>query len=172
MVVLVDKKPSVEEFDAFFYSLVSTDTQEVFFTSKRQQFLIDQGYAYKVIPSLLEAAGVADTNNSNDANNQLLLSSQEEQLDLLAAVLHASEADTAAEELPGGGDDDFAMGRPGGGRTGVASRRVVGNMAMLSGGRGLKYLEYSTRGGASGSGGRGRGAGKRSGPSKFAKFRK
>lgn len=31
--------------------------QEVFFTAKRQQFLIDQGYSYKVIPSLLEAAG-------------------------------------------------------------------------------------------------------------------
>lgn len=32
-----------EEFDAFFYTLVSTDTQEVYFTAKRQQFLVDQG---------------------------------------------------------------------------------------------------------------------------------
>jgi hypothetical protein len=31
--------------------------QEVYFTAKRQQFLIDQGYSYKVIPSLLESAG-------------------------------------------------------------------------------------------------------------------
>lgn len=29
----------------------------MYFTAKRQQFLIDQGYSYKVIPSLLEAAG-------------------------------------------------------------------------------------------------------------------
>ena len=153
-----------EEFDAFFYSLVSTDTQEVFFTSKRQQFLIDQGYAYKVIPSLLEAAGVAA-----DDTSQLLLSSQDDQLDLLAAVLHASEAEIAAEELPDGGDG-LAEKRSGGG---VASRRVIGNMAMLSGGRGLKYLEYSTRGGGGGGGRSGRGGGgRRAGPSKFAKFRK
>lgn len=149
-----------EEFDAFFYSLVSTDTQEVYFTSKRQQFLIDQGYAYKVIPSLLEAAGVVAGDTS-----QLLLSSQDDQLDLLAAVLHATEAEIAAEELPDGGDG-LAERRPGGG---VASKRVVGNMAMLSGGHGLKYLEYSTRGGAGG--GRGGRGGRRAGPSKFAKFR-
>lgn len=31
--------------------------QEVFFTAKRQQFLIDQGYSYRVIPNLLESAG-------------------------------------------------------------------------------------------------------------------
>lgn len=31
--------------------------QEVYFTAKRQQFLIDQGYSYKVIPSLLEGPG-------------------------------------------------------------------------------------------------------------------
>jgi DNA excision repair protein ERCC-3 len=154
-----------EEFDAFFYSLVSTDTQEVYFTSKRQQFLIDQGYAYKVIPSLLETAGVV-AGGGVDGGGQLLLSSQDEQLDLLAAVLHASEAEIAAEELPDGGD---GLGERQS-RGGVASRRVVGNMAMLSGGQGLKYLEYSTRGGAGGRGGRG--GGRRAGPSKFAKFRK
>jgi hypothetical protein len=32
-------------------------TQEVFFSAKRQQFLVDQGYSYKIIPALLEAAG-------------------------------------------------------------------------------------------------------------------
>jgi superfamily II DNA or RNA helicase len=38
-----------EEFNAFFYSLVSTDTQEMYYSTKRQQFLIDQGYSFKVI---------------------------------------------------------------------------------------------------------------------------
>ncbi|GJT00675.1 DNA repair helicase XPB1-like protein isoform X2 [Tanacetum coccineum] len=37
-----------EENNAFFYSLVSTDTQETYFSTKRQQFLIDQGYSFKV----------------------------------------------------------------------------------------------------------------------------
>ena len=153
-----------EEFDAFFYSLVSNDTQEVFFTSKRQQFLIDQGYAYKIIPSLLEAAGVAA------GGGELLLSSQEDQLDLLAAVLHASEAETAAEELPDG-DDGFGekKGRKSGGVGGA--RRTVGSMAALSGGQGLKYLEYSTGGGAGGRG-RGRGGRRGGGAGKLAKFRR
>lgn len=38
-----------EEFNAFFYSLVSTDTQEMYYSTKRQQFLIDQGYSFKVL---------------------------------------------------------------------------------------------------------------------------
>eukprot|EP00494_Astrolonche_serrata_P007893 UN07927 len=41
-----------EEYNAFFYSLVSTDTQEMYYSTKRQQFLIDQGYSFKVITSL------------------------------------------------------------------------------------------------------------------------
>lgn len=36
-------KPKVdEEFNAFFYSLVSKDTQEMLYADKRQQFIIDQ----------------------------------------------------------------------------------------------------------------------------------
>ncbi|CDR93906.1 DNA repair helicase rad25 family protein, putative [Babesia bigemina] len=38
-------------FNAFFYSLVSKDTQEMVFADKRQQFIIDQGYAYNVTSS-------------------------------------------------------------------------------------------------------------------------
>ena len=45
-----------------------------------------------MIPSLLEAAG---------GSAGLLLSTREEQLDLLTAVLAATEADTGAEDLPG-----------------------------------------------------------------------
>ncbi|XP_042388705.1 general transcription and DNA repair factor IIH helicase subunit XPB1-like isoform X2 [Zingiber officinale] len=37
-----------EEYNAFFYSLVSTDTQEMYYSTKRQQFLVDQGYSFKV----------------------------------------------------------------------------------------------------------------------------
>ncbi|KAG5029979.1 hypothetical protein JHK87_013493 [Glycine soja] len=36
-----------EEYNAFFYSLVSIDTQEMYYSTKRQQFLIDQGYSFK-----------------------------------------------------------------------------------------------------------------------------
>ena len=37
-----------EEYNAFFYSLVSQDTQEMAYSTKRQRFLVDQGYSIKV----------------------------------------------------------------------------------------------------------------------------
>ena len=46
-----------EEFNAFFYTLVSKDTHEMYYSTKRQQFLIDQGYSFKVITNLLDTAG-------------------------------------------------------------------------------------------------------------------
>lgn len=41
-----------DEFNAFFYTLISQDTQEMYFSAKRQQFLVDQGYSFKVIDRL------------------------------------------------------------------------------------------------------------------------
>jgi hypothetical protein len=35
--------------DSYFYTLISTDTLEVYFANKRRRYLVDQGYAYKVI---------------------------------------------------------------------------------------------------------------------------
>ena len=43
-----------DEFNAFFYTLVSKDTQEMFYSTKRQQFLIDQGYQFKVVTNLVD----------------------------------------------------------------------------------------------------------------------
>jgi DNA excision repair protein ERCC-3 len=39
-------------FNAFFYSLISRDTSEMYFSTKRQQFLLDQGYSFKVVTNL------------------------------------------------------------------------------------------------------------------------
>ena len=39
-------------FNAFFYTLVSTDTTEMFYSTKRQQYLVDQGYTFKVVTDL------------------------------------------------------------------------------------------------------------------------
>ncbi|CDW61177.1 Helicase C domain containing protein [Trichuris trichiura] len=36
-----------EQFNAFFYSLVSQDTMEMSYSRRRQRFLINQGYSYK-----------------------------------------------------------------------------------------------------------------------------
>ena len=54
MTILLSVFPGAvaEEYNAFFYSLVSQDTQEMHYSSKRQRFLVNQGYSYKVITKL------------------------------------------------------------------------------------------------------------------------
>merc|ERR1711881_58596 len=50
--ILRAKRRNDEGFNAFFYSLVSKDTDEMHYSAKRQAFLVDQGYAFKVITHL------------------------------------------------------------------------------------------------------------------------
>lgn len=118
----------LDDFDAFFYTLVSTDTREVYFTSKRQQFLIDQGYSYKVIPALLEGG----------VDESLMLTSRDDQINLLAAVLHASEAEAGNEVIEQTDNIETHTKKS-------IAKRAVGSMAALSGAQGLKYMEYSSK---------------------------
>lgn len=81
------------EYNAYFYTLVSCDTQEMYYSMKRQQFLLDQGYAFKIV-TRLPIEGL-----------NLHFSTLQEQRDLLAAVLSASDPDLAdgeADETPDG----------------------------------------------------------------------
>ncbi|KAL2225346.1 UNVERIFIED_CONTAM: General transcription and DNA repair factor IIH helicase subunit XPB1, partial [Sesamum indicum] len=55
-----------EEYNAFFYSLVSTDTQEMYYSTKRQQFLIDQGYSFKVLSAGDDAVGLEQLEEDAD----------------------------------------------------------------------------------------------------------
>ncbi|XP_041936743.1 general transcription and DNA repair factor IIH helicase subunit XPB isoform X2 [Alosa sapidissima] len=56
--VLRAKKGMVaEEYNAYFYSLVSQDTQEMAYSTKRQRFLVDQGYSFKVITNPSSSPG-------------------------------------------------------------------------------------------------------------------
>jgi DNA excision repair protein ERCC-3 len=121
-----------EEFNAFFYSLVSTDTQEMYYSTKRQQFLIDQGYSFKVITSLPPA----------DAGAELNYHKLDDQMDLLTKVLHAGEEAIGVEQLDED-MDDITRNR--------FTRRNA-NMSSMSGADGRLYMEYST--------GRGRGMGR------------
>ncbi|KAK9809097.1 hypothetical protein WJX72_009334 [[Myrmecia] bisecta] len=114
-----------DEYNAFFYTLVSKDTQEMFYSTKRQQFLIDQGYSFKVVTNLLD----------NAEGQQLQLSKQEDQLDLLARVLSAGEDEAGEERVDDA--DDVATKK-------LVARRTVGSMAALSGAQGLTYMEFSS----------------------------
>uniref|UniRef100_A0A8C6JRR5 General transcription and DNA repair factor IIH helicase/translocase subunit XPB n=3 Tax=Psittaciformes TaxID=9223 RepID=A0A8C6JRR5_MELUD len=90
--VLRAKKGMVaEEYNAFFYSLVSQDTQEMAYSTKRQRFLVDQGYSFKVI--LTKFAGMEE--------EQLSFSTKEEEEQLLQKVLQASDLDAEEEVVAG-----------------------------------------------------------------------
>ncbi|XP_030474945.2 general transcription and DNA repair factor IIH helicase subunit XPB1 [Syzygium oleosum] len=113
-----------EEYNAFFYSLVSTDTQEMYYSTKRQQFLIDQGYSFKVITSLPPPDSGAD----------LSYHRLDEQLALLGKVLSAGDDAVGLEQLEEDADD-IALHK---------ARRFVGSMSAMSGANGMVYMEYST----------------------------
>jgi len=53
-----------EEYNAYFYSLVSQDTMEMHYSTKRQRFLVNQGYSYKVVTKLAGMEDVSVFNNS------------------------------------------------------------------------------------------------------------
>ncbi|GAB2273880.1 General transcription and DNA repair factor IIH helicase subunit xpb1 [Dionaea muscipula] len=113
-----------EEYNAFFYSLVSTDTQEMYYSTKRQQFLIDQGYSFKVITSLPPP----------DSGPELSYHLLQDQLDLLKKVLTAGDDMVGLEQLEEDADG-MALEK---------ARRMPGSMSALSGASRMFYMEYST----------------------------
>ncbi|KAL5006778.1 hypothetical protein ScPMuIL_015584 [Solemya velum] len=122
--ILRAKKGSVaEEYNAFFYSLVSQDTMEMHYSLKRQRFLINQGYSYKVITKL---AGIEE--------EELAYTSKDEQAQLLQKVLAASDIDAEEEEEKEGGPGRMQL------------VRKVGSMSSMSGSDDTIYMEYQSRG--------------------------
>uniref|UniRef100_A0A665WAS1 General transcription and DNA repair factor IIH helicase/translocase subunit XPB n=1 Tax=Echeneis naucrates TaxID=173247 RepID=A0A665WAS1_ECHNA len=121
--VLRAKKGMVaEEYNAYFYSLVSQDTQEMAYSTKRQRFLVDQGYSFKVITKL---AGMEE--------EDLMFSSRDEQQQLLQKVLAASDLDAEEEVVTGevGSRPQFS--------------RRTGTMSSMSGADDAVYMEYQSR---------------------------
>jgi len=119
--ILRAKKGAIaEEYNAFFYTLVSTDTAEMSFSRKRQRFLVNQGYAYKVVTKL---AGL-------EQDTELLYGAKEQQVTLLHQTLAANDADLEEEVLNA---------------SGKGSTRRAGNMASMSGADDNVYLEAKSR---------------------------
>lgn len=121
--ILRAKKGAIaEEYNAFFYTLVSQDTMEMNYSRKRQRFLVNQGYSYKVITKL---AGM-------DEEPDLLYKTREEQGQLLQQVLAASDIDCEDEKVPG----------EGGAKAGSGVTRRTGNLGSMSGADDAVYFEY------------------------------
>jgi DNA excision repair protein ERCC-3 len=131
--ILRAKRRNDEGFNAFFYSLVSKDTQEMFYSTKRQQFLIDQGYAFKVITHL----------DGMENMPELVYKTRDEQIELLSSVLLANEHEADLGTDVRGGEGDLAgtvtsksFGFPG-------AQRTTGSLAALSGGQHMSYIEQN-----------------------------
>ncbi|KAF9070384.1 DNA helicase [Rhodocollybia butyracea] len=135
--ILRAKRRNDEGFNAFFYSLVSKDTQEMFYSTKRQQFLIDQGYAFKVITSL---------DGQKDFLN-LVYRTREEQIELLQSVLIANEADAEPGSDVRASEGDLAgtitskdFGQP---TRFPGAQRTTGSLTSLSGAGHMSYIEQN-----------------------------
>ncbi|ANB15530.1 TFIIH/NER complex ATPase/helicase subunit SSL2 [Sugiyamaella lignohabitans] len=127
--ILRAKRRNDEGFNAFFYSLVSKDTQEMYYSTKRQAFLVDQGYAFKVITHL----------HGMETLPNLAYSSLSERRELLQMVLLQNE-DAAGIEA--GDDADDFVGR-GSNIVKAKAKRHVGSLASLAGGEDMAYIEYN-----------------------------
>jgi DNA excision repair protein ERCC-3 len=134
--ILRAKRRNDEGFNAFFYSLVSKDTQEMYYSTKRQQFLIDQGYAFKVITHLDGLEDLPD----------LVYKTRDEQIELISSVLLAneSEADLGSDVRAAEGDlagtvtsKDFGPTRF------PTAHRTTGSLTALSGAQHMSYVEQN-----------------------------
>jgi DNA excision repair protein ERCC-3 len=129
--ILRAKRRNDEGFNAFFYSLVSKDTTEMYYSSKRQAFLVDQGYAFKVITHLQGIESLPG----------LAYASPSERRELLQEVMLQNETKADVEHIDG---DLFGEPRirTVGGKKGGA-RRTAGMLSELSGGQDMAYVEYN-----------------------------
>jgi DNA excision repair protein ERCC-3 len=127
-------------FNAFFYTLVSTDTQEMFYSAKRQQYLIDQGYTFKIVTNLCERA------DNIAVEEGYAYSTPEDDRKLLTTVL-SSEIDLEKEQraedtaIRKNNSDGAALADAASKRSITSTSSNVGTMASISGGSSLRYRE-------------------------------
>jgi DNA excision repair protein ERCC-3 len=129
--ILRAKRRNDEGFNAFFYSLVSKDTHEMVYSAKRQAFLIDQGYAFKVITHL---QGI-------DNYEGLSYATPSERRELLQEVMLQNESSADVEQV---NDDLFSMrtGKKGPAKKATAKRSAA-TLSGLAGGDDMAYIEYN-----------------------------
>ncbi|KAF7972522.1 hypothetical protein HWV62_17812 [Athelia sp. TMB] len=134
--ILRAKRRNDEGFNAFFYSLVSKDTQEMFYSTKRQQFLIDQGYAFKVITHLDGLENMPD----------LVYKTRDEQIELISSVLLANESEADLGTDVRGAEGDLAgtvTSKDFGPTKFPSAQRTTGSLTALSGGQHMSYMEQN-----------------------------
>ncbi|KAI1815250.1 TFIIH basal transcription factor complex helicase-like protein XPB subunit [Poronia punctata] len=135
--ILRAKRRNDEGFNAFFYSLVSKDTVEMRFSSKRQAFLVDQGYSFKVITHLKDMEKMPD----------LAFATSRERRELLEKILIEVESkywkEQEEKESMGLSADGNMFYGPDGKPMRKGTRRTAGSLKGLSGGQGMAYVEQN-----------------------------
>jgi len=133
--ILRAKRRNDEGFNAFFYSLVSKDTQEMVYSSKRQAFLVDQGYAFKVITHLQGIETLPD----------LAFTTATERRELLQNVMIHGASSEAEKDYEGAGDDLFHLvdGKTTNKKKGRKVIRTAGMLSGLAGGEDMAYVEQN-----------------------------
>ena len=129
--ILRPKSAALGRFNAFFYTLVSKDTREMVYATKRQRFLVDQGYAFKVVTELSEMQRMDD----------LHMGDRKEQFDMLARVMAVEDAEGTEERL----DDDPWEHMRSVHQKRVQVERRRGNALALTGADDRAYLEFEKR---------------------------
>jgi hypothetical protein len=128
--------------NAYFYSLVSTDTREMADATRRRRYLVDQGYAYKVVEAVpgltptMDALAARSSFQRTPAQRLAVLESvlreNLEELELRESG-HLEELDAAPEEEkekggPGGRDGEEEAKGPSARRT---LEKVEGGSGVL-----------------------------------------
>ncbi|KAK4245945.1 DNA repair helicase [Corynascus novoguineensis] len=138
--VLRVKRRNEEGFNAFFYSLVSKDTVEMVYSAKRQVFLVDQGYAFRVITQLKNIEHTPD----------LAFATPEARCELLQKVLIESKSSSWKEEeekeaagLVADGNMFYSRGGKPARKRAPGPRRTAGTLTDLSGGQDMAYIEQN-----------------------------
>lgn len=115
--ILRPKETKEGKYQSYFYSLVSIGTDEVKYAIKRQKFLVEQGYSFKII----KEESLPYNQNSKE-KRRMKLSRIEDQLSFLSQLMSQSLSkdtkDTRKEEM-----DDYEETRP------AFKKRVMGQQS-------------------------------------------
>ncbi|KAL9655405.1 hypothetical protein ABK040_011246 [Willaertia magna] len=123
--ILRPKGGGAKNQQAYFYTLVSQDTQEMYYSTKRQQFLINQGYSFRVLPDIKQyyEQGIKEL-----GIEILNLRDKKEELQVLEQVKKADDARGQEEKIK---DDDNEV------NSGSSS-----SLTALSGGQDVIYNSF------------------------------
>mmetsp|Transcript_39302 Transcript_39302/g.123063 ORF Transcript_39302/g.123063 Transcript_39302/m.123063 type:complete len:822 (-) Transcript_39302:79-2544(-) len=74
---------------AFFYTLVSSDTCEMYHSAGRQSYLVDQGYTYKVVTDLVPHA--EKMQREDPEHNPTVLKTKEDEVNIIKDIVRGEE---------------------------------------------------------------------------------